>query len=116
MAINECKYNVPEHDIIERVINQNHLDKSCMDFKMRILRKTNVVNKKCNLVFKTDSNSYNLLVARQRMNLGWNRYWIFNDYGIIRCYNCNKYGHMQKECKDKKACGKCTAEHESKEC
>lgn len=116
VAINECEYNVPEHDIIERVINQNHLDKSSMDFKIRILRKTNVVNKKFNIVFETDSNSYNLLIAGQRMNLGWNRYWIFNDYGIIRCYNCNKYGHMQKECKDRKACGKCTEEHESKEC
>lgn len=116
VGINECEHDTDDGDIINKVISQNNLDRTRNNFKLKILRKTNVVYRKFNIVFETDSTTYNSLIDKQTMNLGWNRCRIFNDYGIIRCYRCNKYGHLQIECKQKTICAKCSGEHESKEC
>ena len=35
---------------------------------------------------------------------------------IKQCFNCQKYGHKASECTRKARCGKCTQEHETKEC
>lgn len=116
VGINECEHGIGDGDIIHKVIRQNDLEINNKDLKLKILRKTNIVNKRFNLIFETDSSTYNLFMNKQKMNIGWNRCWVFNDYGIIRCYNCNKYGHLQKDCKDKKTCPRCGEEHEMKDC
>lgn len=33
-----------------------------------------------------------------------------------RCYNCNKYGHRQADCKQTTACGICAQEHQTRDC
>lgn len=116
VGVNESERNVSDESIIDRVIKQNELDRNDSNLNLKILRRTNVFNKKFNIIFEVDSSSYNLFINKQRMNLGWNRYMVFNEYGIIRCFNCNKYGHLQKECKEKKVCGKCSKDHDTKDC
>ena len=41
----------------------------------------------------------------------WNR-------EVRRCYNCQKYGHIAKDCPQKAAptCGNCTGAHDSRQC
>ena len=34
----------------------------------------------------------------------------------LRCYNCQRYGHIADACRGKKKCAKCGGEHEIKEC
>lgn len=116
VGVNACEHGIDDEEIVNRVIKQNDLNKNDISFNMKILRKTNVVNNKFNIIFEADSNTYNLLINKQRLNLGWNRCPVYNEYGIIRCYHCNKFGHLQKECKDKQICAKCTGEHDSREC
>lgn len=116
VGVDEGEYQSTDDDIIKRVMKQNDLGGSNNSFKLQILRKMQVVNRRFNIIFETDSDTYNSLMIRQKMNLGWNRCWIYDDYGIVRCYNCNKYGHLQKECKDKKTCAKCAGEHDVKDC
>lgn len=116
VGIEESEHGAADENIVDRITKQNDLDQNAKDFKLKILRRTNVVNEKFSIVFEVDSNTYNSFISRERMNLGWNRCRVFNEYGIVRCYNCNKYGHIQKECKDKKTCAKCTGDHDVKEC
>lgn len=63
-----------------------------------------------------DSSTYNTLIERQKINLGWSRCWVYNDFGIIRCFCCNRYGHMHKDCKDKITCAKCSGSHDINNC
>lgn len=116
VGIHEDEYESTEEQIIERIVKQNDLRVNNRNFKMKILRRTKLLNRKFNLIVEADSDTYNSLIENQKLNLGWGRYWVYNDYGIIRCFNCNKYGHFQKECKDKKSCAKCAGEHDIKDC
>lgn len=116
VGIHEDQYESTEEQIIERVAKQNDLRVNNKNFKIKILRRTQLLNRKFNLIVEADSVTYNSLIENQKLNLGWGRYWVYNDYGIIRCYNCNKYGHFQKECRDKKTCAKCNGEHDIKDC
>ena len=34
----------------------------------------------------------------------------------VRCYNCQKYGHMATKCTSKPVCSKCAGEHDSRNC
>lgn len=77
--MNESERNVSDESIIDRVIKQNELDQNDINLNLRILRRTNVFNKKFNIIFEVDSSSYNLFINKQRMNLGWNRYRVFNE-------------------------------------
>lgn len=56
------------------------------------------------------------MVNKQKMNIGWSRCNVYSDYGIIRCYNCNKYGHIQKDCTDQLTCAKYSGNHDVKNC
>jgi len=114
VGIDEGEYSTADDEIIETVMRQNDLRETNTGLKLRILRKTQMVNRKFNMIFETDPDTYDVLMSRQNVNWGWKRYRVYNDYGIIRCYNCNKYGHMQKECKDKKTCAKCSGDHDLK--
>lgn len=116
VGIDECEYGDSDEIIIDKIIKQNDLESSSKNFKLKILRKTVVINKKFNLILEADSSTYNFIINKQKLNLGWNRCFVYNDYGIIRCYKCNKYGHFQKDCQDKITCGKCTGNHNAQEC
>lgn len=113
VGVHESEY---EEDLIMSVIKQNELQENIKDFKLKILRKSNVLNKRFNIIFEVDSSSYNLLINKEIINIGWSRCRVFNDYGIVRCYNCNKYGHLQKDCKNKIMCAKCSGDHDTKQC
>lgn len=65
---------------------------------------------------EVDSDTHNLLMTNERVNIGWSICKIFNYFGIVRCYGCCRYGHMQKDCRDKKTCPKCAEEHDLKDC
>jgi len=34
----------------------------------------------------------------------------------LRCFNCNRFGHVASNCRGKKCCSNCAREHEWKEC
>lgn len=55
-------------------------------------------------------------VDKEKMNIGWNRCNVFNDYGIRRCFRCCSYGHILKDCTENKVCAKCSGNHDFKEC
>lgn len=116
VGVNENEYAVGDELIIEKIIRQNDLSADRSDFKMNLLRRTNVFNKRFNLVFEVDSATYDKIISKEKVNLGWNRCRVFIDYGVIRCLNCCKYGHLSKDCKDKQACGKCGSDHNSNVC
>ena len=41
---------------------------------------------------------------------------IYDSVEVTRCFNCNKYGHSSRGCKNKTCCPKCAGEHNVAEC
>ena len=35
---------------------------------------------------------------------------------VMQCYKCQKYGHLQKDCKSKEVCLRCAKNHQSRDC
>jgi hypothetical protein len=55
--------------------------------------------------------------SHKKLFIGWNSCH-FEDYlSIIRCYNCNGFGHISSNCKQSFAsCGHCGGKHKTEEC
>lgn len=70
---------------------------------------------------KTESESvlveFNLKVPPSELYFGFMRYRVREFVQKpMRCFNCQKFGHMAKGCKEAKRCAKCGGEHEYGEC
>lgn len=114
VGVNEEEFNLSNEALIMKIKKQNGLNKE--NTKIKILRKSNLFNKRFNIIVEVDSDIYRALASKDRVSVGWNRCRTFDDFGVVRCFNCCKYGHLQKECREKKSCEKCAEEHEAKNC
>lgn len=56
-------------------------------------------------------------VLPERVMIGYMSFYV-REYvpPPVRCYKCQRYGHIAKICKGKQRCGKCGGEHEYGEC
>lgn len=116
VGIEESEYNCKPEDIVEKIVKQNNIQQQNADFKLNVLRKTSIFNRRFNIIFEVDTKTYDLFTEMEKINIGWNRCAVYSDYGILRCFNCCKYGHISKECKEKTACPRCSEGHELKHC
>lgn len=56
------------------------------------------------------------ILARGYLWVSWKRAEVEDHLRILRCFNCCRYGHVSKDCKVSKVCGKCSENHSEKEC
>lgn len=61
-----------------------------------------------------DTNDY--IAVSKRVAIQFEKYRVYDDYNVLRCYNCSRYGHSSKNCKNKSTCYKCSAEHTPDTC
>lgn len=115
VGISESEYSLTDNEIVSKIEKQNNLQ-SNIDRKIKILRKTKIVSGKFTMILEVDAITYGICIEKERINIGWNRCFIFNDYGIRRCFRCCRYGHILKDCKENKVCAKCSGDHDFKEC
>lgn len=52
----------------------------------------------------------------KRVFIDWDSCPIFEDLSVVRCFNCQGYFHKSTSCRKEKVCGKCTEQHETKQC
>lgn len=115
VGVHESEYSLTDDEIVSKIENQNSLQNNS-DKKIKILRKTKIVNNRFTMVLEVDPTTYGIFIDKEKMNIGWNRCNVFNDYGIRRCFRCCSYGHILKDCTENKVCAKCSGNHDFKEC
>lgn len=113
-GIHENEHNSDEQTIVTKIIRQNDLEVGTAEVKL--LRKSNIVNKKFNLILELDEISFKKVAKKEKMFIGWNRCYIKNDFNIVRCYNCCKYGHIKKNCQNEVCCPLCSEKHTEDKC
>lgn len=104
-------------DIIDKLVMQNSIDVTSENHFMKIMSCYTDRNGRSNVVLEMDPDAYRQVCLRDVLHIGWRSCRYVNHIGIIQCYNCWRYGHMAKECKEKKpTCPKCCGEHKSEVC
>ncbi|XP_046688987.1 golgin subfamily A member 6-like protein 22 [Homalodisca vitripennis] len=58
----------------------------------------------------------NALRVRERVYVGWTSSRVKDYIDLLRCYKCQRFGHVAKFCNSKKACRRCSEEHDIREC
>jgi rubrerythrin len=103
--IHEDEKEMEDEVLVQKIINQNELNPNNVEIK--ILYKSKVVNKKFNMVLEVNNYVLNSLMKKDKINIGWNRCRFEQDYGVVRCFNCCKYGHIASKCTSQEVCPIC---------
>lgn len=101
-------------ELKEALIKQNHwIDMAdVMDVKYAKQEK----NKKWTLYVEVNGKTYEKCMERKFINIGWDTSNIYEDFSILRCYNCNGFGHKSDNCNRHTNCGYCAGDHTSQNC
>lgn len=67
-------------------------------------------------ILEVDAVTFETIMKKKRVNIGWDRCKVFEEISVLRCYKCWSYGHKIAECKDQVCCPRCAEHHEIKEC
>lgn len=85
-----------------------------LDFE--IVRKIKTKMGKVNWLIDVDEKGRDWLINLKRICVDFDRYRVVNYINIIRCFNCQAYGHYANSCKGTLKCAKCAEEHSTKDC
>lgn len=105
-----------QEDLKDIVLKQNDLGE-LDDDKLKVLNVyKNSYNKKSAIV-ETSPEVFNIVMKLEKLKVGWSRCQVYEHTSILRCYRCNNYNHIAKECTHEKTCGMCSSSnHETKDC
>jgi len=68
------------------------------------------------LILEVDVLTHELLLRREKINIGWRKCLVFEHYNIKRCFKCWGYYHIAKNCKREETCQKCAGKHKISDC
>ena len=86
------------------------------DIKLLKLNATKKKNKIYQALFEVDLPTYKRALNVGHCLIGLDGCTIYDSVEVTRCFNCNKYGHSSRGCKNKTCCPKCAGEHNVAEC
>lgn len=74
-------------------------------------------NGRSHCVIQTTPHAFAALLSLRKLSLGWTRHSVKEHLNIKRCFKCQSYGHLQRECKRRNFyCAFCGFEHHTNAC
>lgn len=98
-------------DIEDYIIKQNSL---MGEIKVTYIRKNRNGTK--TIFCECEPKSFHQILNLKRICLGWERYMVYEDLTIPKCFNCQGYFHKKDECRNKRVCPVCSEGHEENGC
>lgn len=114
ISIHESEYVTNDDELIHKILNQNDLELDSSEIK--VIHRSKIVNQKFNLIVEVNKYLYHKLILQSRIFVGWSRCRFFEDFGILRCFKCNKFGHTASKCTGDTICPRCAGRHKHTEC
>lgn len=108
--------NLNADEIVLKLKKQNNLPPSSNITVVRIRKNENWIHNPLTAVLETDAQSFETLIKRQSVNVGWDRCRVVEEINVLRCFKCSTYGHRASSCNNPICCPKCAGDHEAKEC
>lgn len=68
------------------------------------------------LILEVDEVTYNVLLNKKKVNVGWNKCIVLEYFNVKRCFKCWGFRHMAKDCTRQDTCHKCAGNHLSNIC
>ena len=101
---------------LEQVIRQqntwiNEAEKMNITFIKKIKNKNTST-----IFFECSSALYWKMMSQKKIFIGWERYSVYENLNIHRCFKCQEYYHKIDECKNEVTCEYCAGNHESNIC
>lgn len=107
----DCK--IGKEDLESCIREQNQLIKEDDELKITFLKKT----KDSYTIFGECSPSlFHRLMTVGKIFIGWQRYSLYEDIGINRCFNCQEPFHKSENCQNQPICERCAGQHSTREC
>lgn len=117
--------SLPENEVYKCIFEQNLTEKIpslTLDAYLDLIKLSHKSGKKgtesCNYIIEVPANIRKALISQDRVFINWSSCPIRDFTLVTRCFNCHKYGHAAKTCKEEKpTCGHCgDLGHKSNEC
>lgn len=108
-----------DNELIEQLKKQNpqlKLEECIILKREKLMRKGKVVEGRVNVIMEITASDYEETMKNRKIKHQWEFYDVVDSVLIRRCYNCNGFNHIAKECRNQKACPKCSLNHEKGEC
>lgn len=126
--VSEEEMRLDDDDLITTIKKQNRIDAINDGFQMRIVKK--IVKEKRNdnnqlrrrekeegsIIIEVDEETHELMLKKEKLNVGWRKCPIFNHINVKRCFKCWGYYHIAKNCTRDETCHKCAGNHKAIEC
>lgn len=107
---------ITEQDFIEVIMSQN---KDIFDYSFCRLIKYWPTYKNKDIyqaILQVDVNTYEQLLQRKNILIGYSSCFVFDAVELMRCYKCNGFNHTSTRCTKNLSCPLCAHEHNVKEC
>lgn len=93
-------------ELIHTVERQNNMDGSHIEIVKRILKKKGIEKRQPrskkkeggSIIVEIDEETHNLILKKEKLNLGWKKCPVFNHYSVKRCFKCWGFYHIAKNC------------------
>lgn len=115
IAVYSVKNTITEQELERSIRNQNRLNDSAIVKPLfRFGKRNDYVT---NWVVELDPETRNLVIPHGKIYIDFTSCKISDHIHITRCYKCQGFGHLAKDCKNEKdCCSHCAGEHKYKDC
>lgn len=113
------KYNNTSLQEIEKtIINQNFSNLHGHYFKAVHIRNTKNPDSENQVLFaEVNKYTYLYIANTKKISYQFDKLRVYDDYNVLRCFKCCKYGHTSSRCQSKvDICPKCSQHHKLTEC
>lgn len=106
-----------ENEIISKVIRGLSDEIIIKKEEFKIIKRFQCRNIwKENVIVKTNIENFKYLVKKGKVEIDCMMYYVEEYLSLAMCFNCCKYGHVSKYCKEKSKCHLCAGDHNSNNC
>lgn len=119
--IDEEDMKLKDEELIGTIRRQNKINSSNEDMRIvkRIIKNNNKSQRgkeEGSVIIEVDEEMHELLLKKEKLNVGWKRCPVFNHIGVKRCFKCWGYYHIAKNCTRNETCHKCAGNHKADVC
>lgn len=126
--VGEEEMKLNDRNLIDTITKQNKVDDKEEGFYLRVVKRIIKEGKKGNtrvrggnneegsLILEADEVTHDLMLKKEKINIGWRKCRVFNHYSVRRCFKCWGYYHIAKNCTRQDTCHKCAGNHKASEC
>lgn len=119
--INEEEMELDGDELLDTIKRQNSMDESRISIVKKISKRKNTDDsqprsKSGAIIIEVDEITHDLMLKKEKLNIGWRKCPVFDHVSIKRCFKCWGFYHIAKNCTRDETCHKCAGTHKASEC